>query len=151
MDPDHPVAGKGDGMLIDSAGAEMIDAFLEASTGEAGLGTAVGRAAPARRRGRAGPPPSTVRPARSRGLRDVRGRRDARAGGEPVVEAQVSGVKEALAPYDHGSMYLDFASGPSRAASSTRTSTPDRRLQSIKAAYDAGEVIQSNHPIAPAR
>src|SRR5690242_4340514 len=56
MDPDHPIAGKGDGMLIDSAGAETIDAFVDATTGEAAsallsaelrqLGGAIGRPAP---------------------------------------------------------------------------------------------------------
>jgi hypothetical protein len=151
MDPDQPIAGKGDGMLLDSAGAETIDTFVDAATGEAAsallsvelrqLGGAVAR--PAAEHGAtssieadyamfavgATPVPEL----------------------EPVVEAQVSGVKEALAPYDHGSMYLNFAERPVDSSKLYQHEYTHRRLQSIKATYDAGDVIQSNHPIAPAR
>ena len=60
-------------------------------------------------------------------------------------------MKEALAPYDHGSMYLNFAERPVESSRLYQHEYTHRRLQAIKAAYDAGDVIQSNHPIAPAR
>ena len=83
MDPDHPVPGKGDGMLLGELPAEGIDAFVDAATGESGsallsaeirqLGGAVARPAPQHgalgavhhiRRG----PDADVRPPRRRGV-----------------------------------------------------------------------------------
>jgi hypothetical protein len=151
MDPDHPVPGRGDGMLIGSTSAEMIDAFVDASTGDAGsallsaelrqLGGAIARRASGQ--GATGsidadyamyavgavPVPDAI----------------------PLVEAQVGGLKEALAPYDAGFGYLNFSEGSVDSRGLYRDEYTYRRLQAVKAAYDPAEAIQSNHPIAPAR
>ena len=84
MDPEQPVAGQGRRNAARRAPAEAIDALVDAATGEAGVGAALGRGAPARRRDR----PSRARARRPGGdrrpLRDVRGGRgaDARAAGD---------------------------------------------------------------------
>jgi hypothetical protein len=151
MDPEHPVAGKGDGMLIDAPSAEMIDAFLDASTGEAGsallsaelrqLGGAIARPAPEHGA------TSSIEAAYAMFA----------VGAAPMpellelVDTQVTGVKEALAPYDHGSMYLNFAERPRDPRTLYRHEYTYRRLQAVKVAYDPAELIQSNHPIPPAR
>jgi FAD/FMN-containing dehydrogenase len=56
MDPDHPVPGRGDGMLLGDLSADAIDAFVGAATGESAsallsaeirqLGGAIARSAP---------------------------------------------------------------------------------------------------------
>jgi hypothetical protein len=56
MDPEHPVPGKGDGMLLREMPAELIEAFIDAATGASGaallsaeirqLGGAIARPAP---------------------------------------------------------------------------------------------------------
>ncbi|MCW3033614.1 MAG: FAD-binding oxidoreductase [Solirubrobacterales bacterium] len=151
MDPEHPVAGKGDGMLIDAPSAEMIDALVDASTGENAsallsaelrhLGGAIAR--PAAQHGAtssiaaayamfvvgAAPVPELL----------------------PVIQQQVTNVKEALVPFDHGSMYLNFAERPTDPRELYRHEYTYRRLRAIKTAYDPDDVIQSNHPIPPAR
>jgi hypothetical protein len=151
MDPEHPVAGKGDGMLIDSPSAEMIDAFVDSSTGAGGsallsaelrqLGGAIGRPAPEHGA------TSSIDAAYAMFA----------VGAAPlpelleIVDTQVTGVKQALAPFDHGSTYLNFAERPIDSRKLYRHDYTHRRLQAVKARYDAGEVIQSNHPISPAR
>ncbi len=60
-------------------------------------------------------------------------------------------MKEALAPYDHGHSYLNFTERPVDSRRLYRHEYTHRRLRAVKAAYDPGDVIQSNHPIAPAR
>jgi FAD/FMN-containing dehydrogenase len=151
MDPEHPVAGKGDGMLIGSTAAEMVDAFVDASTGEAGsallsaelrqLGGAIGRPSP--QHGATGsfdadyaifavgaaPAPELI----------------------PVIEAQVTSVKQALAPYDAGFTYLNFAERPVDPRDLYQHEYTYRRLQAVKATYDPAGTLQSNHPIPSAR
>ena len=151
MDPDQPIAGKGDGMLLDSAGAETIDAFVDATTGESASALL---SAELRQLGG-----EVARPAAEHGATSsIEADYAMFAVGatpvpelEPIVEAQVAGVKEALAPYDHGSTYLNFAERPVESSKLYQHEYTHRRLQAIKATYDAGDVIQSNHPIAPAR
>jgi FAD/FMN-containing dehydrogenase len=150
MDPDHPIAGRGDGMLVDSAGAETIDAFVAATTGEAAsallsaelrqLGGAIARPAPVHGATSAIEADYAMFAVGATPMPEL----------EPVVAAQVAGVKAALAPYDHGSAYLNFAETRVESQSLYRHQYTHRRLQSVKAAYDPGELIQSNHPIAPA-
>ncbi len=151
MDPEHPVAGKGDGMLIDAPSAEMIDAFLGAATGEAGSALL---SAELRQLGGA-----IARPAPEHGATSSIDAAYAMfaVGAAPVpevlevVDAQVTGVKEALAPFDHGSTYLNFAERPRDPRELYRHEYTYRRLRTVKWAYDADELIQSNHPIPPAR
>jgi hypothetical protein len=151
MDPEHPVAGKGDGMLMNSASEEMIDALVDAATGEAGsallsaelrqLGGAVARPEPghgalsaieapyAMFAVGAAPDPALL----------------------PVVEAQVSGVKRALERWRAPYRYMNFAERLVESRELYRDEYTHRRLQSVKASYDAADRIQANHPIAPSR
>ncbi len=150
MDPDHPIAGRGDGMLVDSHGAATIDTFVDAATGESAsallsaelrqLGGAIARPAP--EHGATGSIEADY------AMFAVGATPVPELG--PVVEAQVAGVKDALAPYDHGHGYLNFAESRVDSRGLYRHEYTHRRLQSVKAAYDGGELIQSNHPIAPA-
>jgi hypothetical protein len=150
MDPEQPVAGKGDGLLLRKMDAELIDAFVAASTGDAGsallsaeirqLGGAVAR--PARDHGAlsaieepyivfaVGAAPSPEMPA--------------------AVERQVTGVLTALSPWqaDHG--YLNFAERPIDSSRLYAHEYTYHRLRAVKTHYDPTDTIQSNHPIPPA-
>jgi hypothetical protein len=150
MDPEHPVPGKGDGMLLESVSEETVEALVAATTGEAGtalLSTEV------RHLGGA-----IARPAADHGaLASI----DApyimfAVGAAPVaelrtlVEDQVTAVKDALAPWRASQMYMNFAERPVKAKTLYPHEYTYRRLRTIKAKYDPQDVIQSNHPIAPA-
>lgn len=150
MDPEHPVPGRGDGMLIGSTSAEMVDAFVDASTGEAGSALL---SAELRQLGGA-----IARPAPENG---ATGSLDAAyamfaVGSAPTpeliaaVEAQVGDVKQALAPYDAGYTYLNFTERDIDSRELYRQEYTHRRLRAVKATYDPAELIQSNHPIPSA-
>src|SRR6185437_2981676 len=148
MDPDQPIAGKGDGMLIDSAGTETIDAFVDATTGEAAsallsaelrqLGGAIGRPAPEHGVTSSIEADYAMFAVGATPVPEL----------EPLVSSQVAAVKDALGRYDHGHGYLNFAESRLDSRKLYRHEYTHRRLQSVKAAYDGGELIQSNHPIA---
>src|SRR5207302_9958344 len=66
-----------------------------------------------------------------------------------AVDRSVSAVKDALAPWEARSMYLNFAERP-RDERTFVSEQAYRRLRRVKAAYDPGDVIRSNHPVPPA-
>lgn len=151
MDPEHPVAGKGDGMLIEAPSAELIDTFVDGATGE--HATAL-LSAELRQLGGA-----IARPAAHHGATSSIDAAFAMfAVGAapfpellPVIEQQVGALKQALAPHDHGSGYLNFTERRCDARELYAHEITFRRLQAVKATYDPHDVIQSNHPIPPAR
>ena len=150
MDPEQPVPGTGDGMMIDQLPAAAIDAFVQA----AGPGAAFPLLSVEMRhlggefaRPRPGngalacldahymlfavsmtPVPELVAP----------------------VTAQVEMVKNALAPWGARQMYLNFAETQQPAAPFW-TEQAHQRLRRIKANVDPDDMIRSNHPIPPAR
>ena len=150
MDPDHPVPGFGDGLMIAELPEAAVDAFVEVA----------GEAAPF--------PLATVelrhlggalaRPMPSHGaLSSIDARYSLFAGGmvpapelEAAVRAQVHAVKAALAPWAASQMYLNFAD-TQREAASFWPEHAYRRLRRIKAAVDPGDLIRANHPIPAAR
>jgi hypothetical protein len=150
MDPPQPVPGKGDGMLLGEMPAELIDAFVQAAAGEAGsalvsaeirqLGGAVARPSPEHGALPAIEAPYVMFAVGMTPTRELR----------QVVENQIDGIKQALAPWNANHAYLNFA----ERAVDSRTLYPHeytyRRLQLIKAKYDPADMIQSNHPIPPA-
>jgi hypothetical protein len=150
MDPEHPVAGKGDGLLLRDMDADLIDAFVAASTGDAGsallsaeirqLGGAIARPAPDHGALSAIEEPYVVFAVGAAPSAEMLA----------MVERQVSGVKAALSPWqaDHG--YLNFAERPVDSRRLYAHAYTYRRLQAIKAHYDPSDTIQSNHPIRPA-
>ena len=149
MDPEQPVPGAGDGMMTGPLPRDAIDAFVHAAGANAAfplttvelrhLGGELGR----------------VRPG-SGALSSLNGQYLVFAvGSTPVPEltapvtAQVQAVKDALAPWTARQMYLNYANTPHPAAPFW-TGQTYQRLHQIKAAVDPGDLIRSNHPIAPA-
>jgi Berberine and berberine like len=66
-----------------------------------------------------------------------------------AVSAHIDAVREALAPWEAETTYLNFAE---RDVAADRIFGPyaHHRLRAVKAAYDQADVFRSNHPIAPA-
>ena len=149
MDPEHPVPGMADHAMLDELPAEAIDAMIEA--GGPGSGSPL-LAVELRHLGGA---LSRV-PAGAGAL----GRLDAAyilfAVGTPMVPElavaippHLAKVKAALAPWAAARPYLNFAEHP------TDTSTAYGEeafaaLRAVKAEIDPYDLIQANHPIAPA-
>jgi Berberine and berberine like len=143
MDPPGPVPGSGDGMLLEDFTAEAIEAVTQASVGSAllsveirHLGGALGEARPeygALAHIPAGYAVFAV------GMTPTP---EAKA----VVEADVEQVQNALAPWDAGRRYLNFADkqvGPQAIWGSEIL----ERLNTVKATWDAGNVFRSNHEL----
>jgi len=150
MDPDHPVAGKGDSVVLREMPAELVNEFVAAATGPAGSALL---SAEIRQLGGA-----IARPGPEQG---ARGSIDApyimfAVGAAPtealwaVVKAQVAGVKRAISRWGAGYEYLNFVERPVNSRELYRDDYTYRRLQAIKAKYDPADIIQSNHPIRPA-
>lgn len=150
MDPEQPVPGKGDGMLLGKLSAELIDTFVQTFTGPTGsalvsaeirqLGGAVARPAP--EHGALGSIESPyvmfavgMAPTPELGA---------------AVEAQVAGLKDALSPWRTSHEYLNFVERPVDSRTLYAHEYTYRRLQAVKAKYDRQDMIQANHPIRPA-
>jgi FAD/FMN-containing dehydrogenase len=149
MDPEHPVPGKGDGMLLDRLTPAAIDALIEAAGPGSGspllavelrqLGGAIG-----------------VPPADHGALPKLGGEFALFAVGmapDPAaaaaVEAYIDAVRCAMDPWDAGRRYLNFTERPTDA----RAFFPDatlERLRAVKDAYDPAGVFLSNHPVSAA-
>jgi hypothetical protein len=151
MDPDHPVPGRGDHLLLqDELPADAIDAVLAAAGPETAstllsvelrhLGGAVARRAP------------------HHGALDAIDAGFAMffVGMTPTPEigmavaADLGKVKDAMARWDVGREYLNFAEQPT----DTRRLVSDdayARLTHVKAQYDPSELFRANHQIPPAR
>ncbi|HYX76130.1 MAG TPA: FAD-binding protein [Gaiellaceae bacterium] len=149
MDPDHPVPGYGDGMLLREFDAEAIDAMVTVagvnsrsplfSVEIRHLGGALAEARPdggALAKLDAGFAMFAV------GMTPTPESRTA-------VELHVNAVKAALARWDAGRTYLNFAETRSPGASIWGAETYER-LRRVKAKWDANDVLRSNHPVAPA-
>ena len=150
MDPEQPVPGAGDGLMIEALPGEAIDAFAAA----AGPGAAFPLLSVEMRhlggefaRPRPGngalacldahymlfavsmtPVPELVAP----------------------VTAQIEAVKGALAPWGARQMYLNFAETQTPAAPFW-TEQAYQRLRQIKADVDPADMVRANHPVPPAR
>jgi FAD binding domain/Berberine and berberine like len=150
MDPEHPVPGIGDGLLLDDLPAAGIDALV-AATG-----------------------PGSGSPLLSLEVRQLGGALGRpTAGGGAVshldaefavfgvgmamtpemgvaVAAHMDVVREALAPWEAETTYLNFAE---RDVAGDRIFGPyaHHRLRAVKTAYDPADVFRSNHPVEPAR
>jgi hypothetical protein len=150
MDPEEPVPGAGDGLMIDRLPAEAVDALV----GAAGPGAAFPLlSVEVRHLGG-----EFARPRPGNGaLAAINAQYVLYAVGmTPVpglvapVMGQIEAVKRALAPWAASQMYLNFAERQSPAARFW-TEQAYRRLRRIKADVDPGDVIRSNHPVPPAR
>jgi len=149
MDPEQPVPGAGDGMLLAELTAETVDAFVRATDPANGspllsaeirhAGGALGRPAAAHGAlsaldaafavyavGMAGDPASKAR-----------------------VERHVGALIEALQPWDAGTTYFNFADSPTDAGR-LYPEHVEHRLRRVKATYDPSGLIHSSHAIASA-
>lgn len=150
MDPEQPVPGAGDGLLLDRLPAGAVEAFAAA----AGAGAASPLLS-VELRHLGG---ELARPRAGNGaLASINAQYALYAVGmAPDPErakatfAQVDRVKGALAPWAARQMYLNYAD-TQRPVSSFWTEQAYQRLRRIKAAVDPGDLIRSNHPIPPAQ
>jgi hypothetical protein len=149
MDPDRPVPGYGDGMLLQELDAEAIDAAVTVagvnsrspllSVEIRHLGGALAEARPG-----------------SGALAKLDAKFAMFAVGmtptpesRTAVELHVQAVKKALARWDAGRTYLNFAETRLPGAS-IWGGDAYARLRRVKAKWDANDVLRSNHPVAPA-
>ena len=149
MDPEEPMPGHSDHTMLRELPESALDALLEVADPSTGspllmvelrhLGGALGRV-----------------PEGAGALGAFNGEYLFFAAGIPMdpevtaaLEVHLSLARRALAPYESGSMYLNFAERPVDTAVIYR---PDayRRLREVKAAYDPEDLFLSNHPIPPA-
>src|SRR5262249_51822987 len=147
MDPPGPVPGSGDGMLLEDFTAEAIEAVTRTSIGSSllsvevrHLGGALGEARP--EYGALAHMPAAYA-VFAVGIAPTPEEK-------AVVETHVERVQDALAPWDAGRRYLNFADkqvGP-RAIWGSEVL---ERLNAVKATWDAGNVFRSNHELRPAQ
>jgi FAD/FMN-containing dehydrogenase len=147
MDPEEPVPGVGDGGTLTDVDAALIEALVEASVGSPllsveirHLGGAIARAKPEH---------GAVAAFDAPYLMFAVGFAPSAEAAE-AVHASVEVVRTALAPWEAGHTYLNFAE-TRRDARSLFTEQAHHRLRRVKAKYDPANLIRSNHPIAPAR
>ena len=147
MDPEQPVPGVGDGMLLADLPSEAIDAVAELL----GRGSSLvsvefrhlgGELANARRENGA--------------LASVEASFSMFAVGSAMtpelavaVESEVGYVQHALAAHDAGRMYMNFADKPRTGRALFGAAY--HRLREVKAAYDPEDVFKANHPVPPAQ
>jgi len=150
MDPEQPVPGKGDGMMLASLPGEAIDVLAETAGHRAAfpltsvevrhLGGEFGRARPGHGALACLDADYLLFAVGSTPVQELAG----------PVTAQVEAVKHALAPWAARQMYLNFAETATPAAP-LWTEQAYHRLRRIKAQVDPGNLIRANHPIPPAR
>jgi hypothetical protein len=150
MDPEHPVPGLGDGMLLDDLPAAGIDALVAAAGPGSGspllsvevrqLGGALAKPAPG-----GGAVSHLDADFVVFGVGIAMSPEQGAA-----VSAHVGVVREALAPWEAETAYLNFAE---RDIPGDYLFGPyaHHRLRAVKSAYDPADLFRSNHPVAPAR
>jgi FAD/FMN-containing dehydrogenase len=146
MDPEHPVPGHGDGMLLSDFNDAAIDALVQAAGAGSGSplisvevrhgGGALAHKAPGT---------GAVGSLQGQFLMFAVGMTPTPELGA-AVRHHVELVQNALAPWDSGRMYLNFAERRERGERLFGDLTY-RRLQAVKAAVDPDDVFRSNHPV----
>jgi hypothetical protein len=146
MDPEHPVPGAGDGLMLSDFNDTAIDALVGiagAGSGSPLLSVEVRHAGGALARKAPG----------AGALASVDGRFLVFAVGMAptpelgaAVRAHVELVQNALAQWDSGRTYLNFSEKRERGERLFGDLTY-RRLQTVKAAVDPDDVFRSNHPV----
>ena len=149
MDPEHPVPGAGDGLMLDRLPGAAIDAVTASAGAGAGfpllsvelrhLGGELARPRPEN---------GALASVDAQYVLYAVGMTPAPGMVAPVM-AQVETIKDALAPWAARQMYLNFAETQHSAPFWTEQAY--HRLRRIKAAVDPHDIIRSNHPIPPAR
>jgi FAD/FMN-containing dehydrogenase len=146
MDPEHPVPGHGDGMLL----SDFTDAAIDALVQAAGAGSGSPLISVEVRHGggalaHKAPGTGAVGSLQGQFLMFAVGMTPTPELGA-AVRHHVELVQNALAPWDSGRMYLNFAEKRERGERLFGDLTY-RRLQAVKAAVDPDDVFRSNHPV----
>lgn len=146
MDPDHPVSGFADGLLLSEFDDRAIDSLVRVAGAGSGsplisvevrhLDGALARKSPG-----------------AGALARIEGKFALFAAGMAMtpemgasVRAHIEIVQAVLGPWDSGRTYLNFAEKRERGERLFGDETY-RRLQTVKAAVDPDDVFRSNHPI----
>jgi FAD/FMN-containing dehydrogenase len=146
MDPEHPVAGFGDGMLLGEFNDDAIDAMVRVTGAGSGspllsvevrhLGGELARKSPG-----------------AGALATIDGKFAMFAVGMAMTEemgaavkAHVEIVQAVLGPYDSGRAYLNFTEKRQRGERLFGGATY-AKLQAVKATVDPDDVFRSNHPV----
>ncbi|MGZ4306585.1 MAG: FAD-binding oxidoreductase [Solirubrobacteraceae bacterium] len=146
MDPEHPVSGVGDGLMLADLPAAAVDAFVEA----AGAGSAFPLLSVELRHlegelGRRRPENGALAALDALYAMYAVGMTPVRELEAPVRE-QVGAVKAALAPWAARHMYLNFAERD-RDPAAFWAEPAYERLRRIKAAIDPDGLMRANHPV----
>jgi hypothetical protein len=146
MDPEHPVPGHGDGMLLGEFTAEAVESLAKVAGADSGspllsvevrhLGGALSRLQPGH----------GALATMEAGFAVFAVGITATPEQEAVVRASVEAVQAALAPWDAGRDYLNFTERRERGERLFGSATY-RRLQMVKATVDPEDVFRSNHPV----
>ena len=146
MDPEHPVPGAGDGMLLGDFPEAAIDELVAAagagsrspllSVEVRHLGGALARIHPGHGA------LATIEAGFALFAVGIAMTPEMGA----AVRAHVEVVRAAMAPWDAGRDYLNFTERRERGERLFGSSTY-KRLQTVKAAVDPGDVFRSNHPV----
>ena len=146
MDPPQPVPGAGDGMILSDLNDAAIDALIQ--TAGAGSGSPL-LSVELRHAGgalaRKAPGGGAVSSIDGRFLLFAVGMAPTPEAGA-AVKAHVELVQNALAPWDAGRTFSNFATKRER-GERLFGDTTYRRLQTVKAAFDPDDVFRSNHPV----
>jgi hypothetical protein len=150
MDPPGPVPGKGDGALLGALSAEAIESFVRVAGPSADspllsveLRHLGGALTPGRMSGGAVSGIDAEFALFAVGITPT-------PEAAEVVESAVTGVQYAMGPWTTGDVYLNFAERPKTGKALFGSDETHQRLREVKAAYDASNVIRSNHPVLPA-
>ena len=149
MDPPGPVPGAGDHQLLDDLPAEAIDAALAAGLADAGsklIGFQFRHLGGELARGRAGNGALAAIDARyaTFGV-GIAATPEMKAD----VEEELGRLRLALAPWDDGAEYLNFAERPTHNPGTFWDDDAYNRLRTIKGKVDPEDVFLSNHPVKP--
>ena len=146
MDPEHPVPGAGDGMLLRGFPEEAVDAIVAAAGADSGspllsvevrhLGGALGRMQPGH---------GALATIEAQFAMFAVGISMTPAMGA-VMKAHIEVVQAALASWDAGRDYLNFTERRERGERFFGSATY-RRLQTVKGKVDPDDVFRSNHPV----
>jgi FAD/FMN-containing dehydrogenase len=146
MDPEHPVPGVGDGMLLRDFPEEAIDAIVTAAGAGSGspllsvevrhLGGALGRMQPGHGA------LATIEAGFAMFAVGISMTPEMGA----AMRAHVEVVQAALASWDAGRDYLNFTERRERGERLFGSATY-RRLQTVKGKVDPEDVFRSNHPV----
>jgi len=146
MDPEHPVPGHGDGMVLSDFNDAAIDALVRiagAGSGSPLITVEVRHAGGAL--ARKAPGAGALASIDGQFLMFAAGMTPTPERGA-AVRVHVELVQNALAAWDSGRAYLNFAVKRERGERLFGDLTY-RRLQTVKAAVDPDDVFRSNHPV----